>query len=352
MLTRRRLVHGRVEAPERGSVVMAMLVLMLLATLTGVAVDRVVEISHRTVAQRDRIAALESAEGALAVGAARIDVGETLPFTQSGALGAASYRVQATPTNSDNWVLRGTGTIRSVTETFTASLTRDRLYPFVLFTANGLQVSGPATKIQGPVGSAGAMRWTGLTARFEQHLVGKTATCRGCTNRLLDAPERTYPAAPRPDDANVQACPKGGVFTGAIDGRAGVPFRCEGDDVSFVDVVTVVKGPLVVWVGPGRSVAMAKASINQGGLARDFVLHKVDGSGEPVDLEGATIVGVIDMPATALRVTTLDLTGAIVAADLDDGGVGTDLIALQIDASIADSPGYAWWRIVDRRQVR
>jgi hypothetical protein len=74
----------------------------------------------------------------------------------------------------------------------------------------------------------------GLTAKFEQHLVGATAKCSGCTRPIVDAAERTYAPAPRPTDKDAQPCPNGGVFTGAIDGKAGAPFRCEKDDMSFV----------------------------------------------------------------------------------------------------------------------
>ena len=348
MLTRRRV--ARVNR-ERGSVVMAMLVLMIFSMLTGIAVDRVITISHRTARQRDRIAAVEAADGALAAGFARIDRNQLVAFSQIGVLGAGNYQVVATPSNPDNWVLKGTGTKGTATASFTASLTRDRLYPFVLFTSTSLVISGAGTGIGGPVGSTGAMQWTGVPANFEQHLVGAAATCSGCNHRVIDAAERTYAPAPRPTDAEAQPCPIGGVFTGAVNGRAGMPFRCETLDVSFVGTVTVVNGPLVVWVGPGPSVTMADAVVNQGGVASDFILHKVDGGGELLNIEKATIVGVIDAPATSIAVTTVDLTGALVAAAIDDGGVGTDLIQLRVDASIGNAPGFAWWRIVDRRQV-
>ncbi|MEO8694260.1 MAG: hypothetical protein ABI658_12130 [Acidimicrobiales bacterium] len=348
MLTRRRAAH---ITGERGSVVMAMLVLMIFSTLTGIAVDRVIALSHRMTHQRDRIAAVEAADGALAAGYARIDRNESAAFSQSGALGAGNYQVVASPTDPDNWVLKGTGTSRTATASFTASLTRDRLYPFVLYTSTSLLISGPATGIAGPVGSSGSMRWTGLTARFEQHLVGAAATCSGCTQPVVDAAERTYAPAPRPSDSEAQPCPIGGVFTGAVDGRVGAPFRCESDDVSFVDTVTVVNGPLVVWVGAGPSVTLAGALINQGGIASDFILHKVDGGGEVLDIEDATIVGVIDAPGTSIVVTTLDLSGGLIAASLDDGGIGTDLIQLRVDTSIGNAPGFSWWRILDRRQT-
>jgi hypothetical protein len=348
MLTRRSVAHFR---RERGSVVMAMLVLMIFSTLTGIAVDRVITISHRTTYQRDRIAAVEAADGALAAGYARIDRDAVAPFSQSGTLGLGSYQVVATPSDADNWVVKGTGTRRNATASFTASLTRDRLYPFVLYTSTSLRISGPATGIEGPVGSSGAMQWMGLTGTFEQHLVGAAATCIGCNRRVIDPAERTYAPAPRPTDAEAQPCPVGGVFTGAINGRAGAPFRCEAADVSFVGTVTVVNGPLIVWVGPGPSVTMADALVNQGGVASDFILHKVDGSSELLDIEKATIVGVIDAPGTSIVVTTVDLTGALVAAAVDDDAVGTDLIHLRVDDSIGNAPGFAWWRIVDRRRT-
>ena len=312
MLTpRRRATHA---SGERGSVVVAMLVLMILATLTGIAVDRVITTSHRTTYQRDRLAALEAAEGALAVGYARVDRGQATAFTQSGTLGLGSYTVQATPSDADNWVLRGTGTRRAATASFTATLTRDRLYPFVLYTSTSSDIVGPSTGIEGPVGSSGAMRWTGLTAMFEQHLVGAGATCVGCTRPVVDTAERTYTPEPRPADSEAQPCPVGGVFTGVVDGMAGRPFRCEAEDVHFTGTVTVANGPMVVWVGPGRSVAMTDALVNVGGLAQDFVLHKVDTGAETFAIDGATIVGVIDAPATSFQVSELDLTGTLVAA--------------------------------------
>jgi hypothetical protein len=78
-------------------------------------------------------------------------------------LGVSSYQVVASPSNPDNWVLKGTGTRRTAIESFAASLTRDRLYPFVRYTTSALLISGAGTAIQGPVGSSGSMKWTGLT---------------------------------------------------------------------------------------------------------------------------------------------------------------------------------------------
>jgi Tfp pilus assembly protein PilX len=329
---------------------MAMLVIMLLALLAAAAVDRVIAVSHRTTHERDRSAALEAADAALAVGLSRVDHGEVAAFTQLASLGTAQYRIDATPSDPDNWVLVGTGSRRSANARFTATITRDRLYPYVLFTVTGSQISGPATAIEGPVGSSAHMEWIGLAATFEQHLVGASATCNGCTNPVVDPADRTYTPAPRPDDAEARACPAGGIFTGTIDGMAGAPVRCETGDVTFAGTVTVVNGPLVVWIGPGRALEMAGAVVNAGGAAEEFVVHKVDGGADIVDLEGATIVGVVDAPSTPIHVTTLDLTGAIVAGSFDDLGSGTDQIHLRVDPSVVDAPGYAWWRIIDRRQ--
>src|SRR5207302_1131314 len=73
-------------------------------------------------------------------------------------------------------------------------------------------------------------------------------SCSGCDNANQRQGPRPIPDPTPP--TTYQACPSGGNFTGTVNVGNGLTFLCN-TNVTFSGTITVVSGPLVVYVGPG-----------------------------------------------------------------------------------------------------
>lgn len=110
---------------ERGSIVVAVLVVMIMATLAAAMVARVTSESHGTVRDRDRAAALDAAETGLVVGQARVVAGADRDFIDDGEDAQIRWHVAASSLGADHWQLVGVGTSGKVSSTVRAELTVD-----------------------------------------------------------------------------------------------------------------------------------------------------------------------------------------------------------------------------------
>jgi len=110
---------------ERGSIVVAVLVVVIMATLAAAMVDRVSSSSHATVRHRDRIAALDAAEVGLVAAQARISLGVTAAFDDDGRSGDTPWDVSATVVGEHHWQMIGAATAGRVRSTVRAEMVLD-----------------------------------------------------------------------------------------------------------------------------------------------------------------------------------------------------------------------------------
>jgi hypothetical protein len=97
---------GRCQANDRGSVVLASSVILVMLMLATVVTVRAVADQRSARLTQDRNAAISSVDLAVAYALARIDRGESATFVDSGRTAAASYQVVATEATEDSWTLR------------------------------------------------------------------------------------------------------------------------------------------------------------------------------------------------------------------------------------------------------
>ena len=340
---------------ERGSLIIAMGVIMILLMLSAVVLARTISSMASVRQDQDFSAALAQADAGLSDSLFRIDqfatnditsfcVGADIkcyPMTVPGAP-VAQYR--AIKVNSDTMTVTALGIVNRRPHAIQATVSRSPRYPFAIFGNGDVTFNGNGSgTIQAtlPDGSLDPNRLADTASN-------NTVTCHsggqegdqqvsyknswnGCPTPTpgvgtylpkdpvvassCPSPNTNAPPVPCVPVTGVSACPVNGVFATVVTGT----YYCTGD-VTFASAgpITVI-GSFQLFVIPTQgtaNVGFAGTTINSGGDPRNFVVH-VAGAGT-VDMgngaHNATITGVIDAPSAQITSNgcKMDLTGALV----------------------------------------
>jgi hypothetical protein len=109
---------------ERGTVALAMIVLMICAATAGLLVSRNLSAAHQTVDARHRAQALAAADAGVAEMQALHSIGDIESPQHSGTLGEASWSTDVAPVSDDSIVITSTGDSEGWSATVAASVTR------------------------------------------------------------------------------------------------------------------------------------------------------------------------------------------------------------------------------------
>ena len=295
------------KSDERGSLVIAMAVVLVLAGLSIAALARTVAAIGSARVAQDGAAAAAAADAGLTDAVSVLDSGApTPPFPTpfgpgygtigpaSGpatpAAGVATFRWTATATGPGSVAIRSVGTVNGRQHQVDAVAWRGPQWPWVLATTGSLVLDGPAS-VSGRIASGGPMVLRGgAPGGSAQDLLGPGAACTGCSEAdSLRAPV-TFPLAVVPTSPPPLPCPANPIK----ELEAGT-YLCPGDIVFDDDVR--VDGPVVLYQvnGPGlAAIRFSTGEVNGGGPASNLIIHKI-GPG-PVDLGAASIGGIIDAP--------------------------------------------------------
>jgi hypothetical protein len=361
------LTHSQrvVERDERGSIVIAMGVLMVLTLLSVAILARTLGTLTNVRRTQDFSAALASADGGLAEALFKLDQVQGVSFDNLGApgtLGAGQYTYKATKVDELTWTIKAKGVVNKVPHAIQATVVRDVTYPYAIFTQQKYDVNGnnssniysynSATGAQNTgnalVGSNRAIELNGGgTAGDAQHYFTPDGACVGCANGIQKKGPRTVadPAAP----TTYQACPAGGVFSGTINGGGGLTYLCN-TNVTFSGTVNVTNTPVIIYVGPGYTITMDDATINRGSdaHAKDFRILKA-GTGD-ISAEKTAITGVIYAPSADIRVNggQLTLDGSITVNAMRINGGPNFHVAYDDDLSSVVTQD---WRVQDWTEI-
>ena len=305
-----------VARDERGSMVIAMTVLMVMTLLATAVLARTLSSMKNVRRMQDFSAALASADGGMAEALFKLDQVQTASFdnlSSPGTLGAGTYTYKATKLDELTWTIKAKGVVKGVPHAIQATVVREVTYPYAIFTKQKYDVNGnnssniysynSVTGAQNTgnalVGSNHAVELNGGgTAGDAQHYFTPDGSCTGCANGIQKKGPRVVadPVAP----TSFQACPAGGVFTGTINGSGGLTYLCN-TNVTFSGTVNVSNGPVIVYVGPGYTVTMDDATINRASNARakDFRLLKA-GTGD-ISADKLQMTGIIYAPSADIR---------------------------------------------------
>ena len=307
-----------VPRDQQGSIVIAMSVIMVLGLLSLATVTRSVSNTTNVRRTQDFGAALAAADSGMSDALYQIDQVQSATFTQAGSAGAGGWNYTATlsATDPNSWGVKSTGTINGVKHAIQATVSREAVYPYAIFTRQDLTfngnggtniisynpVSGVSNTHHAFVGSNHAITISGGGGGDEQDYYTPNGSCSGCSNAVQKNGPRAMADPVQP--ASGQSCPAGGTFNGTVDGQGGNTFICN-QNVSF-GTVTVVNAPVQIFVGAGYSVDLSNASVNMGATAKgkDFLLLKA-GTGSFAGFNGGhspSVRGVIYAPNSDITV--------------------------------------------------
>jgi len=253
---------------EAGStLVTAMIVLVVVATLSLAALARTLSSLQSVRHGQDYDAALALADAALADAAFEIDLAATprtapATFERTGTVGNGSFRYVAVKRSEASFDVYAAGEVGGSRHGIRAKLTRTPKFPFALFSNRDLVFDGNSNTNIYSFDASGAKTGeayvgsnhqivvgSGKGAGDEQHYFAPYGGCSGCPKPVphVEASEDVKPVT-APSGPTLE-CPADGTFSGAVDGGGGIPFVCR-RNVVFSGTVTVTNGPLIVYVLP------------------------------------------------------------------------------------------------------
>lgn len=346
------MLSGPVRGGDRGSLVLAMGILMVLTLLAMGLLARMFGALTLVRHTQDYSAALAVADAGLAEGFDAIRAApDAAPTEAIGDAGGGSWTYQATRVDTHTWLVRSIGVVNRVRHTVEATIRREPRYPYAIFTVQDLTLEGQggsniltwrdgALEDTAAIGSNHAITVNGGGGGARQEYFTPAGSCSGCDNPVSRSGPRTPPPAEVP--SSTQPCPPAGLFTGSVIG--GVPYRCD-IPVTFEGTVSIVNPPLEVYVIAGQSASLRDAEVNLDGPAADFRLLLV-GSGGNVELgsgaHAAALHGIIYAPQADLTLNggQQSVRGSIVVNKLRlDGNPN---FTLEYDDSVRQLPSDLW----------
>ena len=331
---------------ERGSLVIAMAVILILSGLCLAIMARTVSALGNARVSQDAASAVAAADAGIADAIYVLDHTAAPPPTMTGVVASATWTATLTTAFSATVTSKGrSGTVVRAVQT---TLTRSPQWPWVIATAGSLVLDGQVALSTADVLAAGGalVLRTGVAGGGGDDLLGPGASCSGC---VAPAPTvlpatTTLPDPPAPPGGATG--PPGGCS--GISSLTGGPFLCAGG-VSFAPGAVTVTGPVQLWVtngyGPPATVSFTGSSVNPGGDPSALVVHVV-GAGviQPGDGAGAgSFTGVIDAPRSSLRSPDcrFTLNGAANLGSLDCVSAASGP-TLAYDPRVAALPSTSW----------
>lgn len=285
------------ERDEGGTLVIAMLVMLILSTLSLAVLSRTLSSTAFIRHGQDYDAALAAADAGVSDALYKIDQTAPATWRHAATAGAGTFDYKAIKKSETEYEIRSIGTVGDSRHGVRAKVTRSAKYPYVLFSRQDLTLNGNTTldiygflTHDGPrtgdahIGSNSKIVVnSGQGAGTAQHYHAPNGGCVDCPNPV-EHKEGPYELDPVVAPAGASACP--GTYDSAtetyvIDGsvEAGT-YKCT-KNVVFTGTVTVTgTGPFVLYLVPASATAPApkldisNAIINPTGESRDFQILK------------------------------------------------------------------------------
>lgn len=333
-VTSRRQVHHGATGEEGATLVIAVIVMMILSTLSIAILARTLSVLGSVRAGQDFDAALAAADAGLSDALFKIDQSAPQDWTATGTVGAGQFTYSADKVSETEYVVRSRGAVGRSNHAIAARITRTARFPYALFSQQNLTLDG---RVGGRSNFYSFDVVNGTST--EPVTVGSNGTTV-CQGGAFPAGMRTRAFTGNKDCPNfapltrtepvtevvaptgaTQACPADGVFTGTVDGGGGIPYVCR-RDVSFVGTVTVTNPPLIVYVLPDvdasgnliigadgkpiyHSLDMRGAVINSNGYSKNVQIYKAGDA--PIHLDAGntsdtlTFSGILYAPQSTIN---------------------------------------------------
>lgn len=351
---------GRVRRSENGSIAITMGILLIIANLSVLVLARTLATLHQVRLGQDFAASLGSADGALADALFQIDQSPAATLSGTGSVnGHGTYRYVATKVDTYTYDVRAKGTIGASSHAIEATVARSQAYPYALFVDQALSLpaggtysiysfdtAGGAHTGAARIGSNhGIVVGPGASAGDGQDAYTPFGSCSGCA-QLATKPGPYAIPAPAVPPGTTLPCPVAGLFTGFVNGSAGLPIVCD-TDITFSGGVTVSNGPVIIYVTGAHTISFSGADVNHAGGAGDLQVMKT-GTGAVTASSGlgaGRFNGVLYAPASSLTLGAGEtLLGSVTVGTLKVAGAGlaAPAFTLAYDTRVASLPSTAW----------
>jgi hypothetical protein len=341
---------------DRGNIIVALMVILVVTTLTLAVMTRTVDALNNVRVNQDLNAASAQADAGLSDALFRIDQYGSSDSTSFCVGSDSKCTVQSVPDapdvsysavvhgNINTYLVTSEGTVNGRTQVIQATVQRTPAYPFAIFgngdvTFNGngsgtIQATTPSGAVdpnsQADVGSNATITCNSGAAEGNGQ-VSYQQSWKGCPNQIAGtgtyqpqnpvtaancpSPNTSSPPVPCLPASGYSTCPPNGTFTGAMIGGT---YFCTGN-VTFSGTVSFSSPTSVFVIPPSGSTAtveMSGSTVNPGGDPRNFSLY-VAGSGTVDTGNGsnaATINGLLYAPSANMTTNgcQMTLTGALV----------------------------------------
>lgn len=315
---------------ESGSIVMAMLVMMIIALLGSTILLQ--SLSELEAADRstESTSSAGGAEVGVADAIARIRAGETTSFKGSGSLDVGTYSYRATQVDKLSFVIYAEATVGESTQAIEVAIEADEIVAVgdpLVRTFTGILSDDNQGSIEGSVATAGQIRFIGNPPGTTQILMGSGASCDDCPNvvRQATVPERPEPRLPADHEDRLCWAPTARTTNAG----GGWPKHCVRHPYDYEPYVyireqlDIINGPLIIYVEGALWVDLRTSTINKGGDPENFQMYVWESSYYPyMWLDGADITGIIYAPRRSISVRNLTFTGSmnVDALEISTGG--------------------------------
>lgn len=278
---------------EQGSVVVAVMIMMILALVSAATLTRATTSLHESQELGDRATALAGSERGIAEALAVLHTGTSLPFAGEGELVNGKYKYKVTLVDETTVSVVASAqvntTIRTV-EVLAQLYTSDEnstqgseddpakeTSGYTLFARKYIHNKSASNEISGLVGSNGSIHTESATTGDRQDVYSPYGRCYGCSNEVQLAGPYAVPDVVIPD-VKSQPCSTSHKLSGVVDGHDGIPLICRAvagahAEVVLSGVTEIINPPLIIYSELGRSVVIEDSQINVGGDPANFQLY-------------------------------------------------------------------------------
>ena len=307
-------------AAERGSVMMAMLIIMVITLLGAAALATSQSSLHVAQVDNQRATALAGAERGLAEALARLDNGDLPPFRGGGSLASGEYAYSVDSGPGQTALIYAVAKANQSKQAIeaTVALTNTTEQPYTLFADKFILSDRNIGTISGRVGTNGSLKFVGSAPGDVQELYTPNGACSGCSNPI-SVPGPLINPEPAVPNVGTQPCRDYHLLTGQVDGKNGTPLVCIGGvRTTFLGEVTIINPPLILYVGPNRDLRMLAALVNLGGNPEDLQIYVQSdpNSNAFFYFEGAVAKATIYAPGRPVSANWFDLTGTLTVGSL------------------------------------
>lgn len=297
-----RLVRSRLVRNDDGAtLIVAMMVLIILATLSMAVLARTLSAMNFIRHGQDYDAALAAADAGLSDALYKIDQTAPDTWTDTGTSGSGTFTYKAIKQSDTEYEIRSIGEVGNSKHGVRAKVTRTAKYPFALFSDQDLLLNGNTTldiytlRLGVPVSgdtnigsNSKIIVQSGAGAGDAQHYYAPNGGCINCPAPVehkegpYELEEVEAPAGALPCPGTYDVLTDSYIITTLVDPGT---YKCT-KDVTFLGTVDVNgSDPFILYLVPETSTSPAPkldisaAIINPLGLSRNFQIHKA-GDGE------------------------------------------------------------------------